>query len=147
MSTLAERATAWADSAWDEARGLLWNPHGSFDDDGLAPRSVHMVPQSAWYAVGLLARGDTDRAERVLSELCGLQYDRPGTVWDGTFARFAEWPEPPETGAVEWIDYDPNWRQFLGTTFAVILDAFDVSPQLAARLRAAIDRAVAGEPA
>jgi hypothetical protein len=146
MSTLAERATAWADSAWDEARGLLWNPHGSFDDDGLTPRSVHMVPQSAWYAVGLLARGDTDRAERVLSELCGLQYDRPGTVWDGTFARFAEWPEPPETGAVEWIDYDPNWRQFLGTTFAVILDAFDVSPQLAARLRAAIDRAVAGEP-
>ncbi len=146
MSTLAERATAWADSVWDEARGLLWNPPRSFDDYGLAPRSVHMVPQSAWYAVGLLARGDAARAERVLSELCALQYDRPGTVWQGTFARFAEWPEPPDTGAVEWVDYDPNWRQFLGTTFAVILDAFEVSPPMAARLREAIERAIAGEP-
>ena len=27
------------------------------------------------------------------------QYDEPGTVWHGTFARFAEWPEP-DAGAV-----------------------------------------------
>ncbi|HEX2384215.1 MAG TPA: hypothetical protein VHI95_16340 [Acidimicrobiales bacterium] len=146
MSTLAERATAWADGAWDEPRGLLWNPPGSFEDYGLAPKSVHMVPQSAWYAVGLLARGDTARAERVLEELCALQYDRPGVVWNGTFARFAEWPEPPETGAVQWVDYDPNWRQFLGTTFAVILKTFDVSAAVAARLHQAMDRAIAGEP-
>jgi hypothetical protein len=146
MSTLAERATAWADDSWDESRGLLWNPDGSFDDHGLAPRSAHMVPQSAWYAVGLLARGDTARAERLLGELCALQYQRPGVVWDGTFARFAEWPEPPTTGAVEWVDYDPNWRQFVGTTFAVILETFDVSPRTAAQLRIAIERAIAGEP-
>jgi hypothetical protein len=146
MSTLAERATAWVDDAWDETRGLLWNPAGSFDDYGLSARSAHMVPQSAWYAVGLLARGDTARAERVLEELCALQYDRPGAVWDGTFARFAEWPEPPERGAVEWVDYDPNWRQFVGTTFALILETFDVSADTAARLRGAIDRAIAGEP-
>jgi hypothetical protein len=146
MSSLAERATAWADDSWDEGRGLLWNPLGSFDDYGLAPRSVHMVPQSAWYAVGLLARGDSARAERVLESLCELQYERPGVVWDGTFARFAEWPEPSETDAVEWVDYDPNWRQFVGTTFAVILETFDVSPRVAARLREAIDHAIAGEP-
>jgi hypothetical protein len=146
MSSLAEQAGHWADESWDEERGLLWNPPGSFEDYGLAPRSMHMVPQSAWYAVGLLARGDTDQAERVLDELCGLQYDRPDVVWNGTFARFAEWPEPPEEGAVEWVDYDPNWRQFLGTTFAVILRTFDVSPQIEARLREAIDRAIAGEP-
>jgi hypothetical protein len=146
MSMLAERATAWADEAWDEGRGLLWNPPGSFDDYDLAPRSAHMVPQSAWYAVGLLLRGDVARAERALEALCGLQYDAPGAVWDGTFARFAEWPEPPSTGAVEWVDYDPNWRQFLGTTFAVILETFDLSPAVEARLREAIDRAIAGEP-
>ena len=146
MSTLAERATTWADDAWDESRGLLWNPTGSFDDYGLAPRSAHMVPQSAWYAVGLLARGDTARAERILAELCALQYDRPDAIWDGTFARFAEWPEPPETGAVEWVDYDPNWRQFLGTTFAVILETFDISLSTAARLVEAIERCIAGEP-
>jgi len=146
MSTLAERVTAWADESWDEARGLLWNPPGSFDDYSLAAHTMHMVPQSAWYAVGLLARGDTARAERVLGELCALQYDRPGAVWDGTFARFAEWPDPPATGAVEWVDYDPNWRQFLGTTFGLILRRFDVSPPLVDRLQSAIDRAIAGEP-
>ena len=48
------RATAWADRWWDEERGLLWNPPGSFDDEGLPPRSAHLVPQSGWYAAGLL---------------------------------------------------------------------------------------------
>ena len=147
MSTLAERVTAWADGSWDDARGLLWNPPGSFDDLFLAPRTVHMVPQSGWYAVGLLSRGDTRRAERVLAELCALQYDQPGAMWDGTFARFAEWPHPPATGAIEWADYDPNWRQFLGTTFGLILRCFEVSSSTAALLYEAIDRAVSGEPA
>jgi len=146
MSTLAERVTAWADDAWDEDRGLLWNPPGSFDDYNVAPRSMHMVPQSAWYAVGLLARGDVARAERVLHELCALQYDRPGVPWHGTFARFAEWPTPPDSGAVEWVDYDPNWRQFVGTTFALILRTFTVSPPVGQRLRNAIDLAVDSEP-
>ena len=146
MSSLADRVTAWADEAWDPDRGLLWNPPGSFDDYGLAPRSMHMVPQSAWHAVGLFARGDTERAERIVDELCGLQYDHPGAVWHGTFARFAEWPQPPEHGAVEWVDYDPNWRQFVGTTFALILEHFAVSSAVAANMRRAIDRAIEGEP-
>ena len=146
MSTVADQAMQWADDSWDESRGLLWNPPGSFEDHGLAARSMHMVPQSGWYAAGLLARGDVARAEHVLLELCALQYDRPGTVWHGTFARFAEWPEPPEIDAVEWVDYDPNWRQFLGTTFALILERFTVSRPVKVRLRDAIARAVEGEP-
>jgi hypothetical protein len=146
LADLAERATSWADESWDEDRGLLWNPPGSFEDYGLPARMAHMVPQSAWYAVGLLARGDTARAERVLEQLCALQYDRPGVEWHGTFARFAEWPQPPEVGAVVWADYDPNWRQFLGTTFAVILHMFDISSGVAAQLQEAIDGAIAGEP-
>ncbi len=125
---------------------MLWNPDGSFEDAGLAPRSMHMVPQSAWYAVGLLARGDRDRAERVLSELCPLQYDQPGTAWHGTFARFAEWPQPTD-GAAEWIDYDPNWRQFVGTTFALIRRVFDLPPDLDRRMQDAIELAISGEPA
>ncbi|MFZ6003265.1 MAG: hypothetical protein ACOYXM_04960 [Actinomycetota bacterium] len=145
MSTLAERATAWADGSWDEGRSLLWNPPGSFDEL-TPPRSLHMVPQSAWYAVGLLMRGDAARAERVLHALCSLQYDRPGVVWHGTFARFAEWPDPPDADAVEWVDYNPNWRQFVGTTFALILRSFPVSADLEARMRHAIDLAIAGEP-
>ena len=129
----------WADQWWDEERGLLWNPPGSFDDHGLEPLTVHMVPQSAWYAVGLLMRGDRARADRVIAELRALQYEQPGTVWHGTFARFAETPQPTD-GAVEWIDYDPNWRQFIGTTFALMQLEFGLD------LRDPIALAIEGEP-
>lgn len=139
---------SWADQWWDEDRGLLWNPPGSFDagpassgarDHGIRPLSVHLVPQSAWYAVDCLVRGMEDRAERVIAEVTALQYDDPGTVWHGTFARFAEWPHPKE-GAVEWIDYDPNWRQFIGTTFRLIEDRWGLD------LHAPVELAIAGEP-
>lgn len=130
---------AWADQWWDEERGLLRNPPGSFDDHGMAPLSNHMVPQSAWYAVGCLARGMEGRAERIVAELTALQYDEPGTPWHGTFARFARWPRPVE-GAVEWVDYDPNWRQFIGTTFRLMERTWGLD------LRAPIELAVAGEP-
>jgi hypothetical protein len=130
----------WADQWWDEERGLLWNPPGSFDEHGMAPMSMHMVPQSAWYAVGCAMRGDVARAQRIVDELRQLQYDAPGAVWDGTFARFAEWRTPPLEGAVEWIDYDPNWRQFIGTTFWLLRHHWDIE------IGDAIERAIAGEP-
>ena len=130
---------SWADQWWDEERGLLWNPPGSFDDYGLEPRSMHMVPQSAWYAVDCLMRGMEPRARRVVDELAALQYDEPGTVWHGTFARFAEWPHPLDD-AVEWVDYDPNWRQFIGTTFRLIEKTFGWD------LHEPIELAIAGEP-
>src|SRR5687767_8639532 len=133
------------DAHYDDERGLLWNMPGAFDDKVGPPQSFHLVQQSPWYALGLLARGDTHRAWRVLNELCALQYDEPGTPWHGTFARFAESP-PPRAGAVEWIDYDPNWRQFVGTAFALALRRFEVPDATADRMRAAIALAVAGEP-
>ena len=131
--------SSWADQYYDEARGLVWNPPGSFDDHGMQPLSMHMVPQSAWYAVDLLMRGRDARARRVIDELCALQYDEPGTVWHGTFARFAEWPRPADD-AIEWVDYDPNWRQFIGTTFRLIEKTFGLD------LHVPIDLAIAGEP-
>lgn len=106
----------------------------------MQPFTMHMTPQSAWYAVDLLARGEDARARRVIDELCKLQYDEPGAIWHGTFARFAEWPHPQE-GAVEWVDYDPNWRQFIGTTFRLIERTFGLD------LHEPIDLAIAGEPA
>ena len=81
-----------------------------------------------------------------LRALCALQYDRPGVAWHGTFARFAEWPQPPDEGAVEWVDYDPNWRQFLGTTFTLMLRQFELSPPISSKLQAAIALAIEGEP-
>jgi hypothetical protein len=130
---------SWADQWWDEERGLLWNPPGSFEDHGMQPKTAHMVPQSAWYAVDLLMRGRDARARRVIEELCALQYDESGTLWHGTFARFAEWPRPTDA-AVEWVDYDPNWRQFVGTTFRLIEKTFGLD------LHEPIALAVEGEP-
>ena len=123
---------------------------GSYDE--LCPsRSIHLVPNSAWYAVGLLRRagpGDVERAAQTIHAVCATQYDEPGTVWHGTFARFLEWPRP-SGDAVVWVDYDPNWRQFVGTTFALILR--DLAPSLSAAAvdaaRGAITLAVEGEPA
>jgi hypothetical protein len=47
-----------------------------------------------------------------------------------------------------WIAFDPNWRQFIGTTFAVIIDRYgDALPnEVVQRLRASIELAVDSEP-
>jgi hypothetical protein len=113
---------------------------------------LHLVPQAAWHAFGLLLRRraetrDVERAKRILRELVALQYDAPGTPWHGSFARFAESPEPAK-GAVEWQDYDPNWRQFLGTAFVAILQCFGplLPDDLVDALDGAMAQAVRGEP-
>lgn len=146
---LASAAVGWGDRWWDPAAGLLWNPDGAFEELP-AGRTVHLVPQSAWYAAALLLRGgdgDLARASRVLPAVLDTQYDAPGEVWDGTFARFQEWPVPPPDATV-WVDYDPNWRQFVGTTFSLVLSdlAEGLDDALVTRMEAAIRRAVDGEP-
>ena len=146
---LSTATLAWSEQWFDPSVGLLWNPDGSFDE--LAPpRTLHLVPQSAWFAVGLLVRdrpGDRGTAAAVFDRLVDDQYDQPGTIWHGTFRRFHEAPDPGP-GAVEWIDYDPNWRQFIGTTFLLALrrhgDRIDSSTR--ARMEGAIRLAVVGEP-
>lgn len=142
-------SVAWGDRWYDPAEGLLWNPAGSFAP-AVRDASVHLLPQSAWYAFGLLERGqsgDHERAVTVLGAVLAHQYDRPGTPWHGTFARFAEAPEP-SAGAREWIDYDPNWRQFVGSTLLMVLRHHERSfdPVFVARIDAALDLAVRGEP-
>ena len=146
---LATVSTAWGDRWWDPDVALLWNPDGAFEELP-AGRTVHLVPQSAWYALGLLLRGgkgDASRASRVISAVLDTQYDAPGEIWDGTFARFLEWPTPPPDATI-WVDYDPNWRQFIGTTWSLILRdlAEGLDGALVARMESAIGRAVDGEP-
>ena len=85
--------TAWMDRWWDDEAGLLWNPPGSFEGV-LEPRSVHLVRETAWYAIGLLRRdGPGDRAgpRRRSTRWSSHQYDEPGQPWHGTFVRFPEW--------------------------------------------------------
>lgn len=138
----------WADESFDRDTALVWNPPGSLDDEGVPPRSLHQIPQSAWYLLDVLDRGDSETAARIVDALLSVQYDDPGTPWDGTFARFLEWPHP-SSNAVEWEDYDPNWRQFVGISFALALRHHRslLGDHLARRIEDSIARAVAGEEA
>ncbi len=149
MSDDRHRAiAAWADDLFDDATAMVWNPPGSLDDEGIIPRTLHQVPQTAWYLLALLERGNADAATRVADALLAIQYRDPGTPWDGTFARFLEWPTPT-SDAVEWDDYDPNWRQFVGISFALALRHHRalLGADLSRRLEDSIEIAVNGEHA
>ncbi len=75
------------------------------------------------------------------------QFPLDGSAWAGTFRVVAEQPAP-SADAVVWLDYDPNWRQFVGLILAVTVDRFeeDLPPDLVTRVVAAVGRCVAGEP-
>jgi hypothetical protein len=129
---------AWMDERWDDEAALLW----------AVRRDRHLTRDTAWYALGLLQRGgdaDVERARRALHAVIDTQFVTHGAPYDGTFRRAPEEPDPP-ADPVMWVHYDPNWRQFIGTTFALICDRFSVPRHLEQRMRQAIDRAVAGEP-
>ena len=96
-----------------------------------------MVRESSWYALGLLLRdapGDRQRAAEILDAVLKQQYVTPGVQWYGTYRRTPEEPDP--TGnPVMWRGYDPNWRLFIGTTFAMILIEYP-GPDLARAFKA-----------
>lgn len=119
---LLDASMKFSDPNWDEKVGLLWSV-------APAPANTarkHAVRDTSWYAVGLLLRdqpGDRARATQALNAVMALQYNAAGRKWDGTFARSPE-ESPPTVSAREWEDYDPNWREFIGTAFALVLEEF-----------------------
>ncbi|MDQ1481695.1 MAG: hypothetical protein QOI44_2556 [Actinomycetota bacterium] len=148
-SDLSTTTYEWSMQWWDHDAHMVWNPPGSVDP-GIEARKLHLVPNTAWLAYAQLATGDDAAGAEALAAirvLIGLQYDRPGTVVHGTYRRFLEWPDPP-AAPVMWEDYDPNWRQFVGTTLALILEDFSdrLDGELAASIDASIALACAGEP-
>lgn len=141
-AALLAAALRFGDERWDEAAGLLRSPVAG-------ETGRHRTRESAWYALGLLQRdqpGDRARAIRIVETVLTYQVAAPGQRWDGTFRRFPDEPVPG-AGAELWKDFDPNWRQFIGTTFALMLEQFaDRLPAgLPARLEDSIRRAVEGE--
>ena len=146
---LAAATYAWGMQWWDHGAHMVWNPPASIDPD-IEARRVHLVPNTAWLAYAQLAAGDDatgTEAVAAINALIGLQYDGPGAAFHGTYRRFLESPEPPPA-PVMWKDYDPNWRQFVGTTFALILEDFSgrLGPGLVAAIEASIGLACTGEP-
>lgn len=145
---LAAASTGWMDAAWDDAAALLRYPGAEHYVGPGEPERPHMVRETAWYALGLLLRdgpGDRERATRALRAVLAHQYDAPDRVYHGTFARAPEEPPPPPEPR-EWRDYDPNWREFIGTTLALILDEYAgaLPADLVAGIDEALRRAVAG---
>lgn len=148
---LATTTLEWSRQWWDHTEHMVWNPPGSLSAD-LEARQVHLVPNTAWLAYALLAAGDEaswNEGVAAIGALLALQYDAPGTVFHGTYRRFLESPDPP-ANPVMWEHYDPNWRQFVGTALAVILEDFadrlDGEGGQVGAIEHSIGLACAGEP-
>lgn len=138
-------ALQFVEPLWDDRCALVWHP--SSKENPAPPQ--YSVRGTAWFAVGLLMRdgpGDRDRAVRAIEAVLAEQIDAPGEPWDGTFFRAPDEPHPP-LFAREWDDFDPNWRQFIGTTWAVLLLEYSdhLPAGLAPRLEESIRRAIEGE--
>ncbi len=141
-------AMQWGDESYDAQAKLCRMPTSPQYAEAHLPAHL-AVRESSWYAVGLLLRdgsGDRQRAAQILDTVLNAQYHEPGKPWDGTFRRTPTEPEPG-TNAEMWRAYDPNWREFIGTTFALILNEYPdrISPELRQRMIDAIDYAIAGE--
>ena len=147
--TLTEAALEWMAPHWDDATGLLWmittEPHPTNVPPGTR---VHVVRDSLWAAVGLLDRdgvGDRERALRAIEAALATQLVAPGTPHHGTFKRAPEEPVPPADSVV-WKDFDPNWREFVGTMLIILLEDFRAAMprDLAERMERALRWAAEG---
>jgi hypothetical protein len=137
------------DDAWDPKVHLVRTPV-AFDGHGNTTHAAYMVRETSCYALGLLMRndkGDRQRAAEGLDAVLKEQFTDQSKPWYGTFRRTPEEPDPSGDNTVMWRNYDPNWREFVGTTLEMILVEYPdrVSADLASRMYGAIDRAIAGE--
>jgi len=148
LAPVLDRLRALHDALWDPGARLVRLAPGVTPGVDLSSLDLHAVRETALGALLDLDGGHVDRAAAALDAVLALQLDAPGRPWDGTFPVTAEQPDPPGDDAVEWLHYDPNWRQFLGATLAVIVERHGAG--LPAALGARLDRAVAscaaGEP-
>ena len=138
MKALLASSMEWMDGLWDDDAALLWSLR----------RRRHLVRETAWYALGCMQGNRADRAARALRSVLSQQFDAPGAPYDGTYRRSPEEGDLP-ADAVMWVHYDPNWRQFIGATFALICDRFegDLDRGLVDELRASTAKAVSSEAA
>lgn len=153
--TLFATAMEWGDRYYDPAVALCEKPAMPADQladphsGAVAGQKFFMVRESSWYAAGLLLRdqkGDRERAAKVLNAVLAEQFHAPGKRWDGTFRRTPNEPDPTDQVQL-WKGYDPNWRVFIGTTFALILTEYPerIPAELRERMQASIRAALEGE--
>lgn len=145
---LLAHAMRWMDARWDTAAGLLAATPDDAYSDHRSDVTVHVVRESSQYALGLLMRGqhgDVERACQTLAAVLAWQFDEPQQPYHGTWRRAPEEPHPPAQ-AVVWRDYDPNWREFIGTVLAIVLLEYEplLPHDLVAQIDSALRKAIAG---
>lgn len=133
----------WSEQYWHEKGALL----AIGDDLDTAKLNVR---NSIWFALGLFLRNennDIERANRVIHAVIDQQFDEPNTAFHGTYYRYVGEPHPPENPTM-WKDFDPNWRQFIGTVLAIIREEYSecLTDGLPEKMDRSIQLAVEGEP-
>jgi hypothetical protein len=144
--SLIEASMAWMDPLYDSDKGLLRYPHDP---------EQHLVRESLWYALGLVLESrilrkpgaHIERVENIVSSVLANQYNAPGRIWHGTFKVTPQEADPPDD-AIIWKDYDPNWRQFVGTVLLLLrrLEGHLTLVNLVPAIDAALVRCINGEP-
>jgi hypothetical protein len=135
------------DELWDAEVGLTRMAPGVTPGADLRSLNLHAVRETALGAFLDLMTGEVARAQQAIDALLAHQYVATDTPWAGTFKVTAEQADPP-ADAVEWLHYDPNWRQFIGCILAHTLNRFEsLLPRASVdRIEDAVARAVHGEP-
>ena len=86
----------------------------------------HDVRGSSHYALGLLTRGgegDFSRAQDVIRAVLSMQYQADGEIFDGTFKRTPDEPNPP-MGKLPWRRITPDARYHMDLWEERIVDRF-----------------------
>jgi hypothetical protein len=146
--SLSGALVAIRDELWDPSVSLGRMAPGVTPGVDLSSLGLHSIRETALGAYADLGSGNPHRATSGLRGVLGHQYRAPGRPWDGTFRVTAEQADPPGDDAVEWLHYDPNWRQFLGTILLVTLldHGRDLPPDLVDGIVDAARRCAVGEP-
>jgi hypothetical protein len=133
---------------WDAERGMDRFARGVVPGVDLSSLDLHSVRETALGAFLDLEDGNTHRAVTAIRNVLALQYPASDWPWSGTFPVTAEQHDPPGADAIEWVHYDPNWRQFLGCILAltVIHHGASLPDDVRTGIDGALSRCVHGEP-
>jgi len=143
-------AMRWTDQYWDPRANFLWDTHTARVRRTGEKSRRHVVRDTIWYAVGLMLRdqpGDRERSLQAIQAVLTQQLNDPSQPYNGTFYRSPEEPHPPARYAQLFVQYDPNWREFVGTTLVILLEEYPdrLPAPLRKQMEGAIDRAVSSE--
>lgn len=136
------------DERWNPERGMDRYAPGVVPGVDISSMNLHAIRETANGAFLDLQDGNVDRAVAGLRSVLALQYPLSSWPWSGTFPVSDRQPEPPGDDAVEWVHYDPNWRQFVGVTLALcaIVHGPSLPDDVTSGINIALERCVTGEP-